>query len=171
MALREAGLAVLDGGSHEVHGVGVAGAKGFCGGFGPHALGSWGEPLIKAFVQETVAEALKLETGLARLRATARLAILHYSPVASTVEGEPAAIYPFLGSSRLEEPLVRYDVAAVFHGHAHHGAPERPAPHNGRPVYNVSWPLLRRVAGSPVQAAGVSNRRQPYVAPAIDKCR
>jgi Icc-related predicted phosphoesterase len=143
-ALRAAGLIVLDGDSHEVQGVGIAGAKGFCGGFGAHALGAWGEPIIKSFVHDAVAEALKLETGLARLRSTSRVAILHYSPVAATVEGEPLEIYPFLGSSRLEEPLTRYDVAAVFHGHAHHGQPEGRLS-NGRPVFNVSWPLLRRV--------------------------
>jgi Icc-related predicted phosphoesterase len=124
--------------------VGVAGIKGFCGGFGPRALGAWGEAMIKQFVQEAIGEALKLETALARVSSPSRLAILHYAPVASTVEGEPLEIYPFLGSSRLEEPLNRYPVQAVFHGHAHHGRPE------GRttkdvPVFNVSLPLLRRV--------------------------
>ena len=100
--------------------------------------------MIKQFVQEAIGEALKLETALARVSSPSRLAILHYAPVASTVEGEPLEIYPFLGSSRLEEPLNRYPVQAVFHGHAHHGRPE------GRttkdvPVFNVSLPLLRRV--------------------------
>jgi Icc-related predicted phosphoesterase len=142
--LSDAGVHVLDGDAHEVLGIGFAGVKGFCGGFGPRALGSWGEPLIKQFVQESVSETLKLETALARLRGNARLALLHYSPVASTVQGEPLEIYPFLGSSRLEEPLVRYMVSAAFHGHAHRGQPEgRTA--NGAPVFNVSWPLLQRV--------------------------
>jgi len=147
-ALRElfiaSGVHMLDGDAVEIKGVGFAGAKGFCGGFGARALGPWGESLIKSFVQETIAEALKLETALARLRSTTRIAVLHYAPVASTVEGEPAEIFPFLGSSRLEEPLVRYDVAAVFHGHAHHGQPEGRAS-NGAPVFNVSLPLMQRV--------------------------
>jgi Icc-related predicted phosphoesterase len=147
-ALREifiaAGLHMLDGDAVEIGGVGFAGVKGFCGGFGPRALGPWGESLIKSFVQETLNEALKLETALARLRATPRIAILHYSPVASTVEGEPLEIYPFLGSTRLEEPLARYEVSAVFHGHAHHGQPEGRTSH-GAPVFNVSLPLLQRV--------------------------
>src|SRR5438876_11213529 len=80
---------------------------------------------------------------LARLRTPQRIAILHYAPVQSTVEGEPLEIYPFLGSSRLEEPLNRYEVSAVIHGHAHHGAPEGHTS-TGIPVYNVSMPLLRR---------------------------
>jgi Icc-related predicted phosphoesterase len=141
--LREAGLVVLDGDSCEIHGVGFAGVKGFCGGFGARALGSWGEPIIKQFVQEAIAETLKLETALARLRTGTRIAVLHYSPIRETVVGEAEDIYPFLGSSRMEEPLNRYGVAAVFHGHAHRGRPEGLTT-NGVHVYNVSLPLLMR---------------------------
>ena len=140
--LRDAGVHMLDGDSVEVHGVGFAGTKGFCGGFGPRALGPWGEAMIKAFVQETLGETLKLETALARLKTPSRIAILHYSPVAATVQGEPLEIFPFLGSSRLEEPLIRYDVTAVFHGHAHHGQHEGTTT-KGAPVFNVSLPLLQ----------------------------
>jgi Icc-related predicted phosphoesterase len=142
--LTDAGVTVLDGDACDVLGVGVAGVKGFCGGFGARALGAWGEAMIKQFVQEAIGEALKLETALARVTSPHRIAMLHYAPVASTVEGEPLEIYPFLGSSRLEEPLGRYPVEAVFHGHAHHGRPEGRTAH-GVPVYNVSLPLLRRV--------------------------
>jgi len=67
--------------------------------------------------------------------------VLHYSPIRETVEGEPSEIFPFLGSSRLEEPLLRYPVSVVFHGHAHHGRPEGRT-RGGAPVYNVSLPLL-----------------------------
>lgn len=141
--LREAGVVVLDGDAYELHGVGFAGVKGFCGGFGPRTLGAWGEPVIKQFVQEAVAEALKLEAALARLRTKHRIALLHYSPIQGTVDGEPLEIYPFLGSSRLEEPLLRYDVSAVFHGHAHHGQLEGRTT-KGTIVYNVSLPLLQR---------------------------
>jgi len=140
--LRDAGVHLLDGDSVEVSGVGFAGVKGFCGGFGPRALGSWGEPMIKAFVQESLAEALKLETALARLKTPSRIVLLHYSPVAATVAGEPLEIFPFLGSSRLEEPLLRYEVTAVFHGHAHHGQHEGQTA-KGAPVFNVSLPLLQ----------------------------
>jgi Icc-related predicted phosphoesterase len=141
--LTDAGVVVLDGEATEVHGVGFAGVKGFAGGFGRGALGPWGEAVIKRFVQEAVDEALKLESALARLRTHRRVALLHYSPIRGTVEGEHLEIYPYLGSSRLEEPINRYRVNAVFHGHAHRGSPEgRTA--TGVPVYNVAMPLLAR---------------------------
>jgi len=117
--------------------------KGFAGGFGRGSLGAWGEPAIKLFVQEALHEAMKLESALAKLRTPRRIALLHYSPIAGTVAGEPVEIFPFLGSSRLEEPLLRYPVDAVFHGHAHRGALEAKTI-NGVPVYNVAKPLLQR---------------------------
>jgi Icc-related predicted phosphoesterase len=147
--LDDAGVIVLDGDAHEINGVGFAGAKGLGGGFGEGALQPWGEDIIKRFVRETVDESLKLESALAKLRTTQRVALLHYSPIRETVEGEPYEIFPFLGSSRLEEPLLRYPVTIVLHGHAHHGRPEgRTRGHV--PVYNVCLPLLLKVApGSP----------------------
>jgi Icc-related predicted phosphoesterase len=141
--LREAGLHVLDGDSVEIHGVGFAGVKGFCGGFGRRTLEPWGEAATKAFVHESVNEALKLERALARLATPQRVALLHYAPIEATVEGEPREIFPFLGSSRLEEPLNRYRVSVAFHGHAHRGAPEGRTS-AGIPVFNVAMPLLRR---------------------------
>ncbi len=141
--LLAAGIHMLDGEAVQVQGIGFAGVKGFAGGFGKRALGPWGELIIKQFVHEAVEEALKLESALARLRRMRRVAILHYAPIQETVEGEPCDIFPFLGSSRLEEPLTRYRVDVVFHGHAHRGAPEgRTAA--GAPVYNVGLPVLRR---------------------------
>jgi Icc-related predicted phosphoesterase len=141
--LTKAGVRVLDGEAVEIEGVGIAGAKGFAGGFGRGSLGAWGEPAIKQFVQEALQEALKLESALAKLRTPHRIALLHYSPIAGTVAGEPLEIFPFLGSSRLEEPLLRYPVDAVFHGHAHRGTMEGKTI-NGVPVYNVAKPLLQR---------------------------
>jgi Icc-related predicted phosphoesterase len=140
--LVEAGVHVLDGDSVEVAGVGFAGVKGFAGGFGRGALGAWGEASIKMFVREALDEALKLESALAKLRTPTKIAVLHYAPIRETVEGEPLEIYPFLGSSRLEEPLSRYHVHAVVHGHAHKGSPEGKTAH-GIPVYNVALPVLR----------------------------
>ena len=141
--LADSGLNMLDGEACEVNGIGIAGVKGFAGGFGTAALGPWGEPTIKQFVHEAVNEALKLEASLARLRSKQQIVLLHYSPVRQTVEGEPLEIYPFVGSSRLEEPISRFPVSLVVHGHAHRGR------HEGRtkndvPVYNVSMPLLAR---------------------------
>lgn len=141
--LTEAGVTLLDGDSCEFHGVGFAGTKGFGGGFGRATLGFWGEAEIKQFVQAGLDEALKLEKALARLRTEHRIAVLHYAPVQATVEGEPPVIFPWLGSSRLEEPLTRYPVDAVFHGHAHGGSPEGQTS-NGIPVYNVSLSLLQK---------------------------
>jgi Icc-related predicted phosphoesterase len=139
--LREAGIRVLDGEGVEIRGVGFAGVKGFAGGFGERALGPWGEEAIKRFVREAVDEALKLEAALGRLTTAHRIVLLHYSPIEATVHGEPPVVFPFLGSSRLEEPIDRFGATAVFHGHAHQGRPE------GRtaadvPVFNVCLPLL-----------------------------
>lgn len=141
--LTDAGVVVLDGEAYEIQGVGFAGVKGFAGGFGRGAMGAWGEEPIKRFVHEAVDESLKLESALAKLDTEARVVLLHYSPIRATVEGEPPEIFPFLGSSRLEEPLNRYAVSAVFHGHAHAGTPEGRTSSN-IPVYNVAMPLLKR---------------------------
>jgi len=141
--LADAGVHVLDGEACEIHGVGIAGVKGFAGGYGRATLGSWGERSIKTFVNEAIQEALKLESALAKLRTAERLAVLHYSPIEATVQGEPIEIFPFLGTSRLEEPLIRYPVSTVLHGHAHRGSPEGRTV-NGTPVYNVALPLLKR---------------------------
>jgi Icc-related predicted phosphoesterase len=140
--LSDAGVVVLNGDSYEVHGVGFAGVKGFAGGFGRRALGAWGEKIIKDFVHEAIDESLKLEAALARLRTPQKVAVLHYSPIQATVEGEPLEIVAFLGSSRLEEPIDRYRVNTVFHGHAHRGAPEGRTKNNAA-VYNVAMPVLQ----------------------------
>lgn len=145
-AVASVGVQVLDGDAVEVGGVGFAGCKGFCGGFGQKVLEPWGEPATKRFVREAVDEALKLERALQRLATPQRVAVLHYAPVAGTVQGEPPEIFPFLGSSRLEEPLNRYRVAAVFHGHAHRGTSEARTS-GGAPVYNVALPVLHRTLG------------------------
>jgi Icc-related predicted phosphoesterase len=144
--LTEAGVQLLDGDSITIADVGFAGVKGFCGGFGRGTLGPWGEVVVKSFVKEALDEALKLETALARLRVDRRVAVLHYAPIRDTVKGEPEEIFPFLGCSRLEEPLERYPVDVAFHGHAHRGSPDGRT-RVGTKVYNVALPLLRRHLG------------------------
>lgn len=139
--LTDAGVVMLDGDVHEIHGIGFAGVKGFCGGFGRRALGAWGEKIIKDFVHETVEEVLKLEAALARLRTPQKIAVLHYAPIHATVVGEPPEIEAFLGSSRLEEPIDRYRCSVCFHGHAHRGSPEGRTKGNAL-VYNVAMPVL-----------------------------
>jgi Icc-related predicted phosphoesterase len=143
----DAGVTMLDGDSHEIEGVGFAGVKGFGGGFGRRQLGAWGEDIIKKFVHETIEEALKLEQALAKLRTPQKIAVIHYAPIHATVVGEPEEIYPFLGSSRLEDPIDRYRCNAVFHGHAHRGFLEGRTKGNV-PVYNVAMPLLIANDGS-----------------------
>jgi Icc-related predicted phosphoesterase len=142
--LTDAGVRLLDGEACVINGVGIAGVKGFAGGYGRRALGPWGENTIKQFVNEALREALKLESALAKLRTSQRIALLHYSPIEGTVQGEPQEIYAFLGTSRLEEPLISYPVDAIFHGHAHRGSPEGKTVNN-IPVYNVAKPLLERL--------------------------
>lgn len=140
--LTEAGIQMLDGDGCEIRGISFAGVRGFAGGFGERALEPWGEESIKRFVHEALDEALKLERAIARMRTPQHIVLLHYSPIRATVEGEEPEIFSFLGSSRLEEPLNRYQVAAVFHGHAHRGRPEGRTQRNV-PVYNVAMPLLQ----------------------------
>ena len=141
--LTDAGVRILDGDPVELMGVGFAGVKGFGGGFNERALEPWGEETMKRFVHEAVDETLKLGSALARLRTPYRVAVVHYAPIQETVAGEPPEIYPFLGSSRLEEPIDRYRACVVFHGHAHNGRPEGHT-RGGVPVYNVAMSLLRR---------------------------
>lgn len=141
--LTETGVRILDGEIACIGEVGFAGVKGFGGGFGRWALTSWGERSIKLFVEEVLSETMKLESALVRLETKTRVVLLHYAPIQATVEGEPQEIYPFLGSSHLEEPLNRFGVAAVFHGHAHHGQPEART-QAGIPVYNVSGRVLQK---------------------------
>ena len=137
-----AGVKVLDGTGYERDGVGFAGAKGFVGGFGRGVLTAFGEPEIKVFVKASIDETLKLERGMSQLRAAKRVVVLHYSPIAGTVQGEAPEIFPFLGTSRLAEVIDRHGADLVVHGHAHHGTlcGKTTA---GVPVHNVAITLLQ----------------------------
>jgi len=147
--LSGAGMIVLDEQAHEIDGVGFAGVKGFMGGYGRGELAPFGEPIAKAFVDEVMKEARKLENALRTLRTERSVAVLHYSPVPDTLEGEPAEIFQYLGAQRLAEPIDRFDhVKAVVHGHAHHGTYEGRTP-LGKPVYNCAQFVLRPKFGRP----------------------
>jgi Icc-related predicted phosphoesterase len=137
-----AGIKVLDGTGYERDGVGFAGTKGFIGGFGRGALTAFGEPEIKAFVKVSIDEALKLERGLSQLRTRKRVVVLHYSPIAATVQGESPEIFPYLGTSRLAEVIDRQGADLVVHGHAHHGTADGKTT-AGVPVHNVAITLLQ----------------------------
>ncbi len=143
--LLKEGVHMLDGEAIKIHDVGFAGVKGFGGGFDNHMLSMFGEGAMKAFVQEAVDEALRLDRALARLDAeytvSKKIAVMHYSPIKETVIGEPEPIYPFLGSSRLAEPLNRRKVDVAFHGHAHIGKLEGETS-AGVKIFNVSKPIL-----------------------------
>jgi len=141
--LQKRGVQILDGDRTVVQGVGFAGVKGFAGGFGRGTLAPFGEELIKEFVQHSIDEALKLENALRTLTTEIKVVLMHYSPIADTLVGEPEAIFPFLGSSRLLTPLETHGASVIFHGHAHAGTHEGRTP-SGIPVYNVALPLLQR---------------------------
>ena len=147
--LHEGGMTVLDEQAVEIGGVGFAGIKGFMGGFGRGELAPFGEPIAKAFVDEALNEARKLENGLRTLRTERSVAVLHYSPVVETLEGEPLEIFQYLGSARLADAIDRFDhVKAVVHGHAHHGKYEGRTM-RGVPVYNVAQFVLKPLLGRP----------------------
>ena len=142
--LRQAGVHVLDG-DHFIFNrhLGIAGVKGFGGGFGNATLQAFGERLTKDYVHESVTESLKLESALGQLDTRIKVVLMHYSPVPSTTVGENLEVRPFLGSSRLMGPIDRYGADAVFHGHCHHGA-LRGTTEKGVPVYNVALPRIRQ---------------------------
>lgn len=122
--------------------VGVAGTKGFGGGFAGASGSAFGEPEMKAFIYHTEQLAARLEENLRALQADYRIALLHYSPVKDTLAGERLEIYPFLGSYLLAEAIDTAGADLVVHGHAHHGA-EKGVTAGGIPVRNVAFPLLR----------------------------
>jgi len=144
--LEAAGVTVLEGGTTvlEVDGttLGVAGVKGFGGGFAGACASDFGEPEMKAFVRHTKDIAARLRTALATLDTDHRVALLHYSPVADTLRGEPPEIHPFLGSYLLAEAIDAAGADLVLHGHAHRGS-ERGTTPGGVRVRNVARPLIQ----------------------------
>lgn len=145
--LSEAGVDLIDG-RHAIYDVGgaqvgVAGAKGFVGGFHGHGLTDFGEPSLRALYAETGAEVDALASGLAAIALCQfRIALMHYSPLAGTLRGEPVEIWTFLGSDRLAAPILEHRPDLVLHGHAHAGAFEVSL--DGIPVHNVSVPVIGR---------------------------
>ncbi|HYE22364.1 MAG TPA: metallophosphoesterase, partial [Verrucomicrobiae bacterium] len=105
----DAKVTFLDHESYVLKGVGFAGVKGFCGGFENYMLGPFGEDATKHFVTEAINQSLRLENSLKQLNVDKIVVGLHYSPIVTTVVGEPLEIYPFLGSSRLEETIDRFE--------------------------------------------------------------
>ena len=144
---------ILDGEAVVLNNIGFAGIKGFGGGFDRYMLSMFGEQMFKNFVQEAVDEALKLDRALAHLENhydddLKKIVVMHYAPIKDTIEGEPHEIWPFMGSSRLVEPINRRQVEAVFHGHAHVGTLEGHTS-AGVKVFNVAKPILHKVQQAP----------------------
>ncbi len=146
-ALAQGGVRVLDreAATCRLHGleVGVAGAKGFVGGFEGSSLPDFGESLLREVYAECGREADALDRGLEAVAGCdLRIALLHYAPTPATLQGEPPGIFAFLGSRRLAEPIVRHRPNLVLHGHAHAGTVEGTI--EGVPVFNVSVPVIKR---------------------------
>jgi Icc-related predicted phosphoesterase len=145
--LEQAGIRVLEGDAVvlEIGGrrVGIAGSKGFGGGFAGASASDFGEPEMKAFVGHTKALAGRLERALGGLRTDRRIVLLHYSPVADTLAGEPRELHAFLGSYLLAEAVDRVGADLVLHGHAHRGSRDGTTP-GGVPVRNVAAPVIGR---------------------------
>ncbi len=143
--LQSAGVKVLDGDVWDTDGVSFVGSMGCCGGFGKHRLQPFGEAVLKRFVQASVDEVVRLEQALARAGAGRRVVVLHYAPVAETLDGEDREIYPWLGFSPLGDAVDRHGADIVLHGHAHNGSAEGLTP-GGIPVRNVCHQVLRRAS-------------------------
>lgn len=145
-ALRAAGVTVLEGDACTVTvrgaTLGIAGVKGFGGGFAGRCASAFGEPEMKAFVESTSAAAEGLRRGLCGLHTDHRVALLHYAPVPETLDGEPCEIYPFLGSYLLAEAADDAGADLIVHGHAHSGC-ERGRTPGGIPVRNVAQPVIK----------------------------
>src|SRR5438034_3130825 len=125
--LEDAGVVVLERSwtTASVNGVrvGIAGTKGFVGGFPGSSLPDFGEPLLRQVYAETTAEVDALADGLRQIaQCDLRIVLLHYAPTADTLEGEPEGIHAFLGSDRLAIPIAEYRPDLVLHGHAHAGS-------------------------------------------------
>jgi Icc-related predicted phosphoesterase len=162
--LRDAGIVVLDR-DHAVLDiagieVGVAGLKGFVGGFDGHQIPDFGEPVLRTLHDETSADVAALDAALRRIAACSlRIVLLHYAPVADTLVGEPREIWSMLGSQRLAAPIAEHRPHVVLHGHAHAGTFAGAI--DAVPVYNVSAPVIERdfcifeLSGAGATSAGV----------------
>ncbi|MDI5978970.1 metallophosphoesterase family protein [Amycolatopsis magusensis] len=144
--LEQHGITVLEGNSvtMEVDGqtLGVAGIKGFGGGFAGKCASAFGEPEMKNFVRHSVALADRLRESLAALHTDVKVALTHYAPIPGTLRGEPPEIYPFLGAYQLGEAIDATGVDLAVHGHAHFGCEQGVTP-GGVRVRNVAQPIIR----------------------------
>ena len=145
--LTDAGITVLEGTSTVLtlngHRLGVAGVKGFGGGFAGACASNFGEREMKAFVEHTEAIADRLQKALGEVECDALVALTHYAPVPDTLTGEPLEIYPFLGCYQLGRAIDAAPTTLALHGHAHAGS-ERGRTPGGVPVRNVAHPVIKQ---------------------------
>ncbi|MEV6632350.1 metallophosphoesterase [Actinoplanes sp. NPDC051470] len=145
--LTDAGITVLEGASTVLelngHRLGVAGAKGFGGGFGGTCASNFGEREMKDFVRTGEDAANRLEAALTGVTCDALVALTHYAPVPETLAGEPPEIHAFLGSYQLGRAIDAAGTTLALHGHAHHGT-ERGRTPGGVPVRNVAHPVIKQ---------------------------
>jgi Icc-related predicted phosphoesterase len=145
--LTEAGMTVLEGDATVLeirgHRLGIAGVKGFGGGFAGACASNFGEREMKEFVSTTEVIADRLAAALQSVQCDALVALTHYAPVPDTLVGEPLEIYPFLGCYQLGRAIDSAPTALALHGHAHHGS-ERGRTPGGVPVRNVAHPVIKQ---------------------------
>jgi uncharacterized protein len=147
--LRGAGIILLDGTVCEIGPLGIAGSKGFCGGFGETMVQPFGEAALKTFIRTSIDEAVALENALTNLQECQyKLVLLHYAPILATLVGEAPELFAFLGTGRLASAIDRRGADVVVHGHAHHGSPFGRTPEN-IPVHNVSRQVQMEHTGKP----------------------
>ncbi|SDW50893.1 Predicted phosphoesterase [Amycolatopsis xylanica] len=158
--LEETGITVLEGTATtlQIGGrtLGVAGAKGFGGGFAGKCASRFGEREMKAFVEHTMETAGRLREALMSLDTDFTVALTHYAPINGTLHGEPPEIYPFLGSYLLCEPIDEKQADLAIHGHAHYGCEQGVTP-GGVRVRNVAQPVIRAAYATYVLAPETVN--------------
>lgn len=145
--LEEAGVTVLEGNATVIHcrdlSIGIAGTKGFGGGFEGACGTIFGEPEMKTFIRHTEMLSNRLKETLLSLQTDLKIALLHYSPIRETLAGERAEVFPFLGSYLLGKAVDEGGADLVVHGHSHHGR-ERGMTRGGIPVRNAAIPMLKK---------------------------
>ena len=161
--LEDGGITVLEGGGVVIETaggrLGVAGVKGFGGGFAGRCASDFGEPEMKAFIRHTQQVSTNLRTALGALACDVRVALVHYSPVPETLAGEPLEIFPFLGSYLLAEAIDEAGADLSLHGHAHRGSEQGVTP-GGVRVRNVAQAVIR----APFRIFEVEPREPPWSA-------
>lgn len=144
--LQQQNITVLEGTATTIevngHTLGIAGTKGFGGGFAGKCASVFGEPVMRDFAAHTVDLAASLDHALAELDTDTKIVLTHYAPISDTLHGEPREIYPFLGSYLLGEPIDNNGADLAVHGHAHAGC-ERGTTPGGIRVRNVAQPVIR----------------------------